>query len=146
MRVKAILLRAGLSTAVCLIVVASATGQQTSQSIRSQRAASRLQERASRSMSANSIRGAQRIPMSQGQQKGLQRQQQSLVQDAQRSQQAGGLARFGMSSFKTQVWRANQLPPRVARGSESPAYYQMRPTGHYPRFMDNASYFDRGPE
>ncbi|MBX9791652.1 MAG: hypothetical protein K2Y37_22245 [Pirellulales bacterium] len=146
MRVKVALVRAGFSTAVCLILVASTAGQQTQQSIRSQRAASRLQEQAARSQSANSIRGAQRIPMTRGQQLGMQRQQQSLTQGAERSQQAGGLARFGMNSMKTQTWRANQLTPRVARGSESPAYYQMRPTGHYPRFMDNASYFDRGPE
>ncbi|MGD9645850.1 MAG: hypothetical protein AB7U73_09065 [Pirellulales bacterium] len=77
---------------------------------------------------------------------GLARQQQTLQQGAQRSQMAGGPARFGMSSLNTQVWRANQEAPHVARGGQIPSYYRMRATGHAPRFMDSAYYFFRGPE
>jgi hypothetical protein len=142
MRVNEMLTRVAVLAFVCILATA-AQGQQT---IRSQRAASRLQQEAARNLSSHSVRGAQRIPTSRGQQAGMARQQQTLQQGAQRAQQAGGLARFGMSSMKTQTWRANQLPPHVARGGESPAYYRMRPTGHYPRFMDSSSYFDRGPE
>ncbi len=131
--------------AVAAIVCVFATSAQAQQSIRSQRAASRLQDRASRSMS-NGVRGAQRVQPTSGQRAGMARQQQTLQQGAQRAQTAGGLARFGMSSMKTQTWRANQLQPRVARGGENPSYYQMRSTGHYPRFMDSSAYFDRGPE
>jgi len=97
-------------------------------------------------MGANSVRGAQRVQPSSGERAGMARQQATLQQSAERSQQAGGLARFGMSSMKMQQWRPNAMTPRVARGGEIPSQYKIRSTGHYPRFMDSAAYFDRGPE
>jgi hypothetical protein len=97
-------------------------------------------------MSANSVRGAQRIQPTAGERKGMARQQATLQQSAERAQNAGSVARFGMSSMKLQQWRPNAMTPRVARGGEIPSHYKMRSTGHAPRFMDNAAYFDRGPE
>lgn len=97
-------------------------------------------------MSANSVRGAQRVQPSSGQRAGLGRQQATLQQGAERANSAGGLARFGMNSMKLQQWRANAMTPRVARGGEIPSQYKIRSTGHYPRFMDSSAYFDRGPE
>ena len=144
MPVRSLALRGVVVAVVCCVVAASAQAQQ--QSIRSQRAASRLQSQAQQAMGANSVRGAQRVQPTAGERKGLSRQQATLQQSAERANSAGGLARFGMSSMKLQQWRPNAMAPRVARGGEIPSQYKIRSTGHYPRFMDSAAYFDRGPE
>lgn len=143
MPVKTLALRGVVAAVVCCVMAA---GAQAQQSIRSQRAASRLQSQAQQAMGANSVRGAQRVQPSAGERKGMARQQASLQQSAERANSAGGLARFGMSSMKLQQWRANAINPRVARGGTIPSQYKIRSTGHYPRFMDSAAYFDRGPE
>lgn len=143
MPVSTLALRGVVVAAICCAVAASAQAQQ---SIRSQRAASRLQSQAQQAMGANSVRGAQRVQPTAGERKGLSRQQATLQQSAERANSAGGLARFGMSSMKLQQWRPNAMAPRVARGGEIPSQYKIRSTGHYPRFMDSAAYFDRGPE
>jgi hypothetical protein len=138
-----ITLRGVVALGFCCLMAASASAQQ---SIRSQRAASRLQSQAQQAMGAGSVRGAQRVQPSSGERSGMARQQATLQQGAERAQQAGGLARFGMNSMKMQQWRPNAITPRVARGGSIPSQYKIRSTGHYPRFMDSSSYFDRGPE
>lgn len=144
MPIRSLALRAVVAAVVCCAVTVSAQAQQ--QSIRSQRASSRLQSQAKRATGAGTVRGAQRIQPTAGERKGLARQQATLQQSAERAEQAGGLARFGKSSMKLQQWRPNAITPRVARGGEIPSQYKIRSTGHYPRFMDSAAYFDRGPE
>jgi len=143
MPVGTLALRGVVAAVVCCVMAA---GAQAQQSIRSQRAASRLQSQARQAMGAGSVRGAQRVQPSSSERSGMARQQATLQQGAERAQQAGGLARFGMNSMKMQQWRANAISPRVARGGAIPSQYKIRSTGHYPRFMDSSSYFDRGPE